>query len=251
MVRSFIPDGYFTFAAACEEAARLSFGSDLAVDLSPAESAELARYAQSHLRKYPKDANPADSGLAPVAITALLKQRKRRHKQRSHSLDTMCQRLFANTIKSWVLSSDGQLELIPSRIWASKSFTSILETGRLHLTVSDSYVDRSVEGPVLLRSADIAQLFRPKGSEAVDHGSVAAAAPLRHAGGSPPKFDWHDIWAEICRIVVDEGFPESRAELARKVQTWHRGRYGYEPSDEILKPKIRMLFSRLKLDSRE
>ena len=250
MAHDFIPDEFWTFGSACEAAARFSFGTELAEALTPTELAEVAEYAQTHLRKHPNDRIPADSGLAPAKITALLKRSRRQLKQISQCREKMRQRLYSDALKSWILSQDGQRDPVPSRIWASKSFDTIIETGRLRLTISDSYVDRTVEGPILIRRDEIEQFFSAEKTPAVHRASASVSSPARNRGGSPTKYDWHDIWAELCRIIYEEGLPKTRGELVRKIQSWHQSEYGIEPSDEILKPKMSLLFNRLKLDSR-
>jgi hypothetical protein len=70
--------------------------------------------------------------------------------------------------------------------------------------------------------------------------------PAKARTGRPAEFDWDEVWAEICRSVHDEGLPERQAKLIERVQQWCEDRYGKQPSDSTLKPKIRKVYEALR-----
>jgi len=70
--------------------------------------------------------------------------------------------------------------------------------------------------------------------------------PARARTGRPEKFNWDEVWAEICRFVHDEGLPKRQAELIDCVQQWCEDRYGDQPSESTLKPKIRKVYDALR-----
>ena len=41
--------------------------------------------------------------------------------------------------------------------------------------------------------------------------------------GAPSKFDWDDIWVELCAIIFLEGIPETQAERVQHVAAWLEG----------------------------
>ncbi|HVE03777.1 MAG TPA: hypothetical protein VNB30_06950 [Rhizomicrobium sp.] len=242
MADHFTPDGYLRFDEACDEAARLVHGPDLAAELSASEASELANYAQFHMRKYPRDTNPGDSGLAPERIALLIKRGRVRTKQIAQSRRTLRQKLYSGAIKSWVLSSAGELEPVRRQVWGGKAYNGVTKSGRLLFTVKRGDNGRVTEGPVLIRLADLARYFK-RAAKSTDR---ARGANLRVRPGRPPLFDWDEIWVEVIRIIHEEGPPKTRAELTRRIQLWHADKHGREPSDEVLKPKMSVLFRRLK-----
>ena len=65
-------------------------------------------------------------------------------------------------------------------------------------------------------------------------------------GGRPQKFSWDEIWIETCRYIHYEGIPTTSASLMRHLQQWYENRFGEQPADSTLKPKLRKLYAALR-----
>ena len=66
--------------------------------------------------------------------------------------------------------------------------------------------------------------------------------------GRPEEFPWEDIWIEVCRFIHENGIPTTHAELIQYLQQWCENRYGRQPGDSTLKPKVRKLYGALRPD---
>ena len=65
--------------------------------------------------------------------------------------------------------------------------------------------------------------------------------------GAPSKYDWDDIWVELCAMIFLEGVPETQAELVQHVAAWLEGQGRRVPDDSTIKKKIKPLWQRIRL----
>lgn len=70
--------------------------------------------------------------------------------------------------------------------------------------------------------------------------------PKVSQGGRVMADHWHDMWAEVCRIVYEEGRPRSRLEIVKRMQQWFVDRDLDEPSNQTLNPILDKLMQALK-----
>jgi hypothetical protein len=64
--------------------------------------------------------------------------------------------------------------------------------------------------------------------------------------GAPSKYEWDDIWVELCAMIFLDGLPETQAELVQQVATWLEAQGKPVPDDSTIKKKIRPLWQRLR-----
>jgi hypothetical protein len=64
--------------------------------------------------------------------------------------------------------------------------------------------------------------------------------------GAPSKYDWDDIWVELCAMIFLEGIPETQAELVQHVAAWLEAQGKRVPDDSTIKKKIKPLWQRLR-----
>lgn len=69
-----------------------------------------------------------------------------------------------------------------------------------------------------------------------------APAHGKHAGGRPPEFPWHIIWALTSRDLYENGLPATIAELIRRIHAVCRENGIGEPSESTLRPLARDWF---------
>lgn len=67
--------------------------------------------------------------------------------------------------------------------------------------------------------------------------------------GAPSKFDWDDIWVELCAIIFLDGLPATQAELVKCIAEWLESQGKRVPDDSTIKKKIRPLWQRLRSQS--
>ena len=76
-----------------------------------------------------------------------------------------------------------------------------------------------------------------------------AGQALTEAGnrrGAPSRYDWDDIWVELCAMIFLEGLPETQAELVQQIAVWLESQGKRVPDDSTIKKKIRPLWQRLR-----
>jgi len=66
--------------------------------------------------------------------------------------------------------------------------------------------------------------------------------------GAPSKYDWDDIWVELCAMIFLEGIPETQAELVQHVAAWLEAQGKRVPDDSTIKKKIKPLWQRLRME---
>lgn len=64
--------------------------------------------------------------------------------------------------------------------------------------------------------------------------------------GAPAKYDWDDIWVELCAMIFLEGIPETQAELVQHVAAWLEAQGKRVPDDSTIKKKIKPLWQKLR-----
>jgi hypothetical protein len=64
--------------------------------------------------------------------------------------------------------------------------------------------------------------------------------------GAPSRYEWDDIWVELCAIIFLDGLPETQAELVQHIASWLEAKGKPVPDDSTIKKKIRPLWQRLR-----
>lgn len=64
--------------------------------------------------------------------------------------------------------------------------------------------------------------------------------------GAPSRYEWDDIWVELCAMIFLDGLPETQAELVQHIGSWLEAKGKPVPDDSTIKKKIRPLWQRLR-----
>jgi len=64
--------------------------------------------------------------------------------------------------------------------------------------------------------------------------------------GAPSRYQWDDIWVELCAMIFLDGLPETQAELVQHIARWLESRGKPVPDDSTIKKKIKPLWQRLR-----
>ena len=67
--------------------------------------------------------------------------------------------------------------------------------------------------------------------------------------GAPSRYQWDDIWVELCAMIFLDGLPETQAELVQHIAHWLEARGKPVPDDSTIKKKIKPLWQRLRMES--
>ena len=67
--------------------------------------------------------------------------------------------------------------------------------------------------------------------------------------GAPSKFDWDDIWIELCAMIFLDGLPATQAELVQHIASWLEEQGKRVPDDSTIKKKIKPLWQKLRSSS--
>jgi hypothetical protein len=80
------------------------------------------------------------------------------------------------------------------------------------------------------------------------HPALGNADVARDTGrrGAPAKFDWDDIWVELCAMIFLDGLPTTQAELVQHIASWLEDQGKRVPDDSTIKKKIKPLWQRLR-----
>lgn len=78
--------------------------------------------------------------------------------------------------------------------------------------------------------------------------ALAGSDGERDAGrrGAPSKFDWDDIWVELCAMIFLDGLPETQAELVKCTAEWLERQGKRVPDESTIKKKIKPLWHKLR-----
>jgi hypothetical protein len=60
--------------------------------------------------------------------------------------------------------------------------------------------------------------------------------------GVRASYDWDKAWAATCLYIHENGLPEVQADLERVMLRWFSETYGQEPSESLIKQKVKVLF---------
>lgn len=110
------------------------------------------------------------------------------------------------------------------------------EAGTAALTGRSKQTDWEMTGIAFARTKLLAIWPAPSG------GIVEMKKP---AGGARAQYEWTEIGDEMLRLAYEEGFPETQAEFVKKIQIWHKSRYGKEIGLSQAKQKISFLYKAL------
>ena len=67
--------------------------------------------------------------------------------------------------------------------------------------------------------------------------------------GAPSRYQWDDIWVELCAMIFLDGLPETQAELVQHIAHWLEAQGKPVPDDSTIKKKIKPLWQRLRMES--
>lgn len=119
--------------------------------------------------------------------------------------------------------------------WQANKF-AILDTGVPIYTFSDVVVCRE----------DLAKWIN--GAMGISQ-HLTAKAVQSNKGGRPRKYDWDAFHREVIRLAnLPDGLPETQAELERQMAEWCNLHWGVEPSEGVLKDKVRLIFQQVRAD---
>ena len=78
---------------------------------------------------------------------------------------------------------------------------------------------------------------------------LTAKAVQSNKGGRPRKYDWDAFHREVIRLAnLPDGLPETQAELERQMAAWCNLNWDGEPSEGVLKEKVRLIFQHVRAD---
>jgi hypothetical protein len=60
--------------------------------------------------------------------------------------------------------------------------------------------------------------------------------------GVRASYDWDKAWAATCLYIHENGLPQAQADLERVMLSWFSETYGQEPSESLVKQKVKVLF---------
>jgi len=64
--------------------------------------------------------------------------------------------------------------------------------------------------------------------------------------GAPSRYQWDDIWVELCAMIFLDGLPETQIELVQHIARWLEAQGKPVPDDSTIKKKIKPLWQRLR-----
>jgi hypothetical protein len=79
--------------------------------------------------------------------------------------------------------------------------------------------------------------------------ALAGLAEDGRRRGAPSRYEWDDIWAELCAMIFLDGLPETQAELVQHLASWLETQGRRVPDDSTIKKKIRPRWQRLRPQS--
>lgn len=81
-------------------------------------------------------------------------------------------------------------------------------------------------------------------TESSDVAPAAPTAPVNR-GGRPKKEWWDDLWVEMCRQIYEGDLqPKKQVDIEKAMADWAI-QQGHEASDNLFRPKARLLFAAL------
>ncbi|MDJ0944575.1 MAG: hypothetical protein QNJ30_14010 [Kiloniellales bacterium] len=267
----FVPDGYWWLPEAVEDAGKVLYSEDwlglepTARPLPPLPANEddaqlLLERAGRVERQAPPTGVNSDSGIILHAIP------RDRYERESAAFfrfwdasDWLSQRLFAQDVSADVL--DGRLWPIPAWIWSEEQFwTSALRprtaTAKVRIGAALEGTPMYRNGPILVKASEIQEAaagYAKKRRQNTPEQSAPSAnqgaedLPKGHSSGRPRKYDWDAFYREVIRIAnLPDGLPATQAELDRTMAEWFQRTYGQEPSESVLKERVRNIYRHLK-----
>jgi hypothetical protein len=85
------------------------------------------------------------------------------------------------------------------------------------------------------------EVSRPSLLQWLDSQKVPVIAPGAKRGRKA-SYDWDSAWANMCRIVRDEGLPPKQSDMVKKIQSWFSERYDAHPAESEIKRRVSMLY---------
>jgi hypothetical protein len=79
-----------------------------------------------------------------------------------------------------------------------------------------------------------------------DYWKIVAVDADGNRRGAPSRYEWDDIWVELCAMIFLDGLPETQAELVQHIASWLEAKGKPVPDDSTIKKKIRPLWQRLR-----
>ena len=138
-----------------------------------------------------------------------------------------CRRYFAHERLDDVAKSSWDRVSVD---WQANKF-AILDTGVPIYTFSDVVVCRE----------DLAKWI---------NGAMGTGQTVQsNKRGRPRKYDWDAFHREVIRLAnLSDGLPETQAELERQMAEWCDRHWDAEPSESVLKEKVKLIFQHVRDD---
>lgn len=182
MSNDFIPEGWLTPASAIEVVAARRFGDGLVSALTPDDHKKLedwqeCRQASRQVRFghgyiIMDDVGP-EYPLEPPEVTATKRKEDDFKAQRAEAADWLRKKLYSGAIPSIILTDDGHHCAVPTHVWASESFESILLSGTAE-------IGGSVSGRVFLSAAELQAVLEGRTipqEDAANHAGTSRREP--------------------------------------------------------------------------
>lgn len=139
--------------------------------------------------------------------------------------------------------SDGHaIEPISKHEW----FDNYFDGQDYFFTSSRTGSGRTFENLVVERD-EVLKLWPSNDEQSAISASVSTVepAPKTKVGGRVMADHWHDMWAEVCRIVHEEGVPADRLTLVKRMEQWFTDHDLEAPAPQKLNPVLDRLFKTL------
>jgi hypothetical protein len=186
-------------------------------------------------------------------IRLLLKRGQARIDLDTAGWKELLQLLGSGTLRSCVLTSEGEMAPLPAHIWLQPDAANVWLTDEIYFAVNDVI---SYRGRPLIRAEELHNVLTPKATN-VAGGAIDGSAqsdvsqdPVGERRGRKKEYDWPAIIMEAARIVFYDGVPRSQNELIDRVLTWYNNAYGEMPSATSTKPHISKFWKHLRFDEK-
>ena len=106
---------------------------------------------------------------------------------------------------------------------------------------------------LMLKTADLLNYFDLSQSSTPTDSDVPGTKtpPNKLRAGRKQKYDWDEFFAELVVRANLDCVPESQAELVREMAQWCLDIWGEEPSESILKAKVRRIYLHPRMQGRD
>ena len=153
--------------------------------------------------------------------------------------------LAQGILRAFGTDAEGEVRPIDYREWKDLAFSgdrnfNVVDASGIAV-YSGAFVLRHELVPLLI--SEHAESTKPEGEPALrERGNQPAP---KRGGGRIYAEHWHDMWAEVCRIIHEEGVPSDRLAIVKRMQQWFTDQGLEEPAPQKLNPVMDRLFKAL------